>query len=239
MRQIGGRGPVWRVVRLRDMDAPADAIRIISFDAEGTLASHAFSRTIWQEAVPSLYGARQGLAYEDAAARVYAEYATIGPDRREWYDIGYWFERLGLGEPEPVIESHRALIELYPDVRPALEALDGRYQLVVASSTPLEFLRPLLRDVESSFTHVFSSTSACGRLKDADFFRWVAVQLGVTPSQIVHVGDHLVRDYESARGAGMVAFHIDRCGRSDASIRSLAELVDLLPMRETGRHVTD
>jgi len=216
------------------MDGALEDIRIISFDAEGTLASHAFSRTIWQEAVPSLYGERRGLAYEDAAAKVYAEYATIGPDRREWYDIGYWFERLGLGEPEPVIESHRVLIELYPDVRPALEALDGRYQLVVASSTPLEFLRPLLRDVESSFSHVFSSTSACGRLKDAEFFRWMCGQLDARPSEIVHVGDHPVRDYESARAAGIAAFQLDRSGRRDCSIRSLMELVHRLAGSQSG-----
>lgn len=221
------------------MDGTLNGIRIISFDAEGTLATHAFSRTIWQEAVPSLYGERRGLAYEDAAARVFAEYATIGPDRREWYDIGYWFDRLELGEPAPLIESHRVLIEFYPDVWSALEALGGRYQLVVASSTPLEFLRPLLRDVESSFTHFFSSTSSCGRLKDADFFRWVSGQLGVAPAQIVHVGDHLVRDYESARGAGMVSFHIDRCGGSDMSIRSLSELANLLAVSEAGHQVAD
>jgi 5'-nucleotidase len=217
------------------MGAKLDGIRVISFDAEGTLASHVFSRTIWQEVVPSLHGAKRGLEYQAAAEQVYAEYATIGPGRREWYDIGYWFERLNLGEPAPVIESHRALIEFYPDVRPALEALGGRFRLVVASSTPIEFLRPLLRDVESSFTRLFSSTTACGRLKDADFFRWLCGQLGVEPHQVVHVGDHLVRDYESARSAGINAFHIDRTGVSETAIRSLMDLVTLLCL-DSARH---
>jgi HAD superfamily hydrolase (TIGR01549 family) len=203
-------------------------IRIVSFDAEGTLASHRFSRTIWQEAVPDLYGRKHGLESGDAAERVYAEYAKIGPDRREWFDIGYWFRHFELGEPLPVIEEHRPLIYFYPDVLPALNALKRRFVLVVASSTPVEFLGPLLRDVEPAFTRMFSSTSACGRLKDEDFFRWMCRELGAEPSEVVHVGDHLVRDYQCASAAGLVAFHLDRSGGSDAALHSLNDLIDRL-----------
>ena len=212
------------------MDADMNRIRVISFDAEGTLASHLFSRTIWQEVVPRLYGQQQGLAFADAAERVFAEYASIGPDRKEWFDIGYWFRRLGLGEPSPVIESHRSLIHIYPDVQPVLEAVQDRFVLVVASSTPVEFLKPLLRDVEHAFAYMFSSTSACGRLKDEQFFRWLCREVDADPSEVVHVGDHLVRDYESARAAGLLAFHLDRSGASDSALHSLSDLLKCLDM---------
>lgn len=207
------------------MDNGLSRVRVVSFDAEGTLASHAFSRSIWQEVVPALYGERHGLTFGDAAERVFAEYATIGVNRPEWYDIGYWFRRFELGDPGPVFERHRSLIEFYPEVPHVLEALGGRYVLVVASSTPLEFLGPLLRDVQHCFAHVFSSTSLCGRLKDAGFFRWVCEQVGVEPDEVVHVGDHLQRDYVSAREAGITAFYLDRSGQSDAAIRSLTDLL--------------
>lgn len=216
------------------MSTGQQRIRVVSFDAEGTLASHAFSRRIWQEVVPALYGELHGLEFEEAAERVFAEYATIGPGRPEWYDIGYWFRRLGLGEAGPVIESQRSLIEFYPDVQPVLEALRGRFLLVVASSTPLEFLRPLLRDVEQSFCRMFSSTSSCGRLKDADFFRWLSSEIGCEPSEIAHVGDHVVRDFEASAAAGLVSFYLDRTGRSDSALRNLTELLPhLCPGEET------
>ena len=213
---------------MTSMSSESQRIRVVSFDAEGTLATHRFSRTIWQEAVPGLYGEKHGLDVGDAAERVYAEYAKVGPERREWFDIGYWFRHFGLGDPSPVIEAHRALIHVYPDVFPALEALKDRFVLVVASSTPVEFLRPLLRDIEPAFARLFSSTSACGKLKDEAFFRWMCREVGADPSEVAHIGDHLIRDYESARAAGLVSFHLDRSGESGASFHSLEDLVTYL-----------
>lgn len=210
------------------VDEGLSRVRVLSLDAEGTLASHAFSRAIWQEVVPALYGQRHGLPFDQAAERVFTEYASIGPHRPEWYNIGYWFRRLELGEPAPVIEEHRTLIHFYPEIQQVLALMRDRYTLVVASSTPLEFLRPLLRDVEHCFAHMFSSTSSCGRLKDAAFFRWMCNQLGVAPAEVAHVGDHLQRDYVSAREAGLVAFHLDRTGQSAAAVSSLTELLQCL-----------
>jgi FMN phosphatase YigB (HAD superfamily) len=211
-----------------------DGIRVISFDAEGTLASHAFSRSIWQEIVPTLYGQQHGLTFEDAAPQVFAQYATIGPNRQEWYDIGYWFRRLGLGEAAPVIEAHRHLIQIYDDVVPVLDALRERFTLVVASSTPLEFLSPLLRDVAPAFVRMFSSTSACGRLKDEEFFRWLCREVGADPSQTVHVGDNRLRDYEYPSAVGLRAFHLDRSGESNSALHSLRELLELPGIRPFG-----
>ena len=212
------------------MSANLRSIRVISFDAEGTLASHAFSRTIWQEVVPALYAELHGLGFETAAQRVFAEYASIGPGKREWYDIRYWFRRLKLGEPSPVIEAHRSLIEVYSDVAPVLDALKERFVLIVASSTPHEFLQPLLRDVERSFVHMFSSTSACGRLKDEEFYRWMCREVGVEPCEVAHVGDNRVRDYESASSAGLAALYLDRSGQCSSALHSLAELPEHLGM---------
>jgi len=210
------------------MNEDTRRIRVISFDVEGTLASHTFSRTIWQEVIPSLYGQKHGIATADATERVFAEYSSIGPDRPEWFDISYWFDRFGLGDPCPVFESYRPLIHIYPDVLPVLEAVKDRFTLVVASSTPQEFLGPLLRDVQHVFARVFSSTSACGRLKDEGFFRWMCAEVGVTPSEVAHVGDHMVRDFGCASAAGLRAFHLDRSGASDGALHSLSDLLACL-----------
>ncbi len=71
-------------------------IRVISFDAEGTLVEPGFSTLIWEYEIPRLYAERQGLSFGEAKRLVLEEYSRIGEDRIEWYDVGYWFKTLGL-----------------------------------------------------------------------------------------------------------------------------------------------
>jgi len=197
--------------------------RVVSFDAEGTLVSHAFSKAIWREVVPELYGRARGLSPDEAAARVFAEYESVGPEREEWYDIDYWFRRFDLGDPRPVMQQHRWRVELYPEVPAVLRSLGRRYRLVVASSTPVEFLEPLLRDVRHLLDRVFSSTSECGRLKDAAFFRWLAAEVEADPGEIAHVGANWERDYVSATAAGCTALYLDRTSPRAGALTTLLE----------------
>lgn len=203
--------------------------RIISFDVEGTLVTHHFTRYVWQSAVPRLYARRHGLTLEEAEATVLSEYLSIGMGRSEWFDIDYWLRRFGLGEPEPLIETHRPLIEYYPEVMRVLDALAGRYTLVAASSTPLRFLHYILHDIEHRFSGVFSATSRFGKTKDPEFFSWMCTELNVGAADVVHIGDSWKGDYLSASAAGMVALYLER-SRNEGS--ALGTLEDLLPLLE-------
>ena len=202
--------------------------RVISFDAEGTLATHDFSIAVWQEVVPSLYAETRGIDVQTAKQVVFAEFMRIGMRRREWFDIDYWFDKFGLGPAAPVIEANRHRIEFYPDAVPVLEKLRGKYQLVVASSTPHEFLEPLLRDVQPYFTRMFSATSEFGVVKDARFFEWMCSELQVEPSAVVHVGDSWQKDHVSSGQAGLVSFFLDREHADGSSLHSLWDLVAAL-----------
>ena len=81
-------------------------IKLISFDAEGTIVTPDFSQTIWHEAIPALYAQKTGLDFEEAKRRIVEEYGKIGDQKLEWYDIEYWFSYLGLGSPEPLSLIH-------------------------------------------------------------------------------------------------------------------------------------
>ena len=181
-----------------------------------------------QKVVPALYARKRGLGLAEATAHVFSEYESIGMQRREWYDIRYWFRRFDLGSPLPVIESLRSTIEFYPEVPTVLESLSGRFTLVVASSTPLEFLRPLLRDVQPYFLRMFSATSEHGRLKDEEFFRWLCRELDAEPSEVAHVGDSWEHDFVSSSGAGIAAYYLDRHNAANGSLGSLLDLLPLL-----------
>ena len=71
-------------------------IRIISLDMDGTLMKSRFVDKVWMEGVPSLYADKAGLDFAEAKEHVISEYARVGSDRMEWYDLLYWIDRFGL-----------------------------------------------------------------------------------------------------------------------------------------------
>jgi HAD superfamily hydrolase (TIGR01549 family) len=185
-------------------------IELVSFDAEGTLVTPDFSETIWHEAIPALYGQKRGLDLTQAKKYITEEYNKIGVHRLEWYDIEYWFSCLDLGPSEPVIRSCLGKIAHYPEVVEVLSSLAGEYRLIVASGTPLKLLECLLRDIKQYFVRIFSSISHYRQVKGPDFYLKICEEMGVEPSQVIHVGDNWQFDFLNARQAGINAFHIDR-----------------------------
>jgi FMN phosphatase YigB (HAD superfamily) len=187
-------------------------IELISFDAEGTLVTPDFSEAIWHEAIPALYAQKKGIDPVEAKMRIAEEYSRIGDQRLEWYDIEYWFSYLGLGSSEPVIQSCLGKIAYYPEVTEVLSCLASEYRLIVASRTPLELLYCLLRDIKSYFVRIFSSISHYREVKSPDFYLKVCGEMGVKPSQVIHVGDNWQFDFLNAQQAGINALYIDRSG---------------------------
>lgn len=199
-------------------------IKVISFDAEGTLMTPDFSHTVWHEAMPALYAQKNGIELDLARRIVAAEYDKISDQRLEWYDINYWFRHLGLGSPELVIQSCHNKLRYYPEVREVLSSLAIKYKLIIASGTPLELLDPLLEGISSYFIRVFSSISHYKQLKTPDFYLQVCQAMSVEPDELVHVGDNWQFDFLNSRQVGIHAFHVDRSGRNHESLVDLTHL---------------
>ena len=68
-----------------------DNIKVVSFDLEGTLVTPDFSQAVWHEGIPSLYANQNGIDFKRAKDIVLREYHKMGDQRKEWYDIKYWF----------------------------------------------------------------------------------------------------------------------------------------------------
>jgi len=203
-------------------------IKVISFDAEGTLVTPDFSQTIWHEAIPALYAQKEGIDPAQAKRIIAEEYNKIGEQRLEWYDMIYWFRCLGLGSPEPVIQSCLDKARYYPEVNEVLSSLNSKYQLVVASGTPIELLHYLLQDVEHYFAHIFSSISHYRQVKSPEFYLAICQEMGVEPSQVVHVGDNWQFDFLNSKQTGIHAFYLDRSGGNhQESINNLTQLKHL------------
>ncbi len=200
-------------------------IKVISFDAEGTLVTPDFSQVIWHEAIPALYAQKKGIGLAPAKRIIAEEYDKIGDQRLEWYDIRYWFKFLDLGAPEPVIQACLDKASCYPEVSEVLSSLSGKYELIVASGTALELLDYLLRDLKPYFVHIFSSISQYQQVKSPAFYLGICQAMNVKPAEVVHVGDNWQFDFLNSRQVGIHAFHLDRSGKNHQE--SLSELTQL------------
>jgi len=205
-------------------------VKVVSFDADGTLVTPDFSQAVWYEGVPSLYARRNGISFKEAKAFVEKEYRSVGDHRIEWYDIKYWLQRFGLGPPlaghQQILEDYRHRVSCYPEVTQALSSLSKDYTLIVVSCSTREFLPYLLDGIEGYFDRIFSTVSDYGQIKTPEFYLEVCRQMGVSPREIAHVGDLWEQDFLAAKEAGLMAFHLDRKGerKDGSSLRSLGEL---------------
>jgi putative hydrolase of the HAD superfamily len=187
-----------------------DQVRVISFDADGTLVTPYFTDAIWHEAIPARYAQKWGLSLEEARSRVLKEYQEVGEQRMEWYDIRYWFRRFGFSDHEGLLQSYRHMIALYPEVTQTLSALSSRYQLIVASGAARDFLDLLLDGVQGHFVRVFSSISDHQSVKTPEFYLEICRAMDIEPQEMIHVGDSWDFDFINSQQVGIGAFYLDR-----------------------------
>ncbi len=200
-------------------------IKVVSFDAEGTLVTPDFSEAVWKRAIPALYAEKSGLEFEQARRSMISKYDEVGDQRIEWYNIRYWFDLLDLGDPEPVIEGCLDKANCYPEVNGVLSSLKGKYQMVVSSGTPIEFLDHLLRDINPFFSHIFSSTSHYQQVKCPEFYLAICQQLNVEPDEVVHIGDSYQFDFLTPQQIGINAFYLNRSGQAqNGALTNLSQL---------------
>lgn len=201
-------------------------VKIVSFDVEGTLVTPDFSYAVWFEAIPQRYAEKNGLDIERARKVVEQEYLKVGDQRLEWYDIGYWFDKLGLGSPAPVMKQCESSVRYYPEVKEVLGSLRGKYRLVVASGSSGDFLRHLLKGIRPYFWRIHSSITDYKQLKTTEFYAQICREMGVESGQVVHVGDNWQFDVVAPGEVGIRAFHLDR-KRKTGDRNSLASLLEL------------
>ncbi len=210
------------------------------------------------------------IAFEEYGVKVEVE-ALHGALRRAYHHGGYGFEAgfeatedtsfartmeidsaaladLGL---EPMPEAFfRRLSELFmltanwhvfPDVAPALAALQGRGLVVGAVSNWVWQLPELLHalDLVKQFDFIAASSRVGFEKPHPEIFQWALDQAKVRPDEAIHVGDHLDADVAGAQGVGIHAVLIDRRERfTDADvregiplIRTLTELIPIIDAR--------
>lgn len=126
----------------------------------------------------------------------------------------------------------RNAVELFAEVRPALERLARRYTLASLSNGNADVRLIGLDDV---FHFSLNAIEAGAAKPDPLMFELACQRLAVLPEQVVHVGDDPEHDIQGAANAGMRTVWVNRFGRSwpggpraDAEIRDLTALEAVL-----------
>jgi HAD superfamily hydrolase (TIGR01549 family) len=126
--------------------------------------------------------------------------------------------------------------DLQPDVRPALEALSGRYRLGVLANQQRWVRDVLARDGLARFFEVWAVSAEVGSEKpDPAIFEHALAEAGSPAERYAMVGDRLDNDIVAARRHGLKGIWLLRgeapdeptpqqLAQADASVRSLQEL---------------
>lgn len=204
--------------------------KVISFDLDGTLVQGKFGDMVWHHGIPGKYAEKYGVRFEDAQRLILKEYEIIGDTNLLWYDVEYWIAKFGLPlSAHELLDAYVMHIELTPHALEVLHRLKARYRLVLASNASRIFVEKELAHagLANYFEYVVSATSDLGMVKKEErFYHRLATSLGVSPGDLIHVGDHPVFDYEVPRSLGIECYHYNPSGKSNGNvINDLRELL--------------
>ena len=215
------------------MDEYPHTIKAISFDLDDTLLEEDYDKFIWYVALPKLYSQQKGVRFEDALRFVLEEYNKV-PARGEWYNVSYWLDRFKLNaDRKEFMMKYAHYIRVFPDSKPTLSVLKGKYKLILTTNSSREFIDVKLEatGLEGYFNHVFSATTDFVRSKTgANVFARIAKIVKLEPEEILHVGNHKDFDYDKPKSIGMNAMLIDRSRKETGPdvIHDLRELLKRL-----------
>lgn len=205
--------------------------KMVSFDLDGTITDISFADSVWLEGIPRSFADKNGVSLEDAKRRVMGEYAKVGRDRLEWYDLRYWIGKLCLDvRPEELLDSFQHRIRIYPEVVEVLEEFSSKgFRLIVVSNARREFVDLELHktNIARYFEQIYSATSDFGLIKNkVELYRRVCKICDVSPNEVIHVGDDHSFDFEVPSRLGINSFYLDRTGKKSGEyvVHNLKEL---------------
>jgi putative hydrolase of the HAD superfamily len=132
--------------------------------------------------------------------------------RRALIKQGVEDDRLARQLAEHLMVERRRTHQVFPDARPALEELRGRYRLGLITNGAPDVQRAKLdgSGLERYFESVLVSGEVGFGKPDARIFELALEQLAVAAGEAVMVGDSVRRDVEGALAAGIGAVWITR-----------------------------
>ena len=228
------------------MSGSPSRIRLVTFDVGGTLIHpHPSVGAVYAEVLTRRGFACEGRDVDRAFEASWSAAASAVPPSTERYsrspegERGYWrdllidtVKRLGgaeapAGAAEELFErfSHADTWSLFPDVLPTLEALARRGMPMAVISNWDSRLPGLLRDLglRRYFGPLLVSALEACEKPDARIFHRAARRAGVSPGEVLHVGDREREDIQGALQAGCLALKVSRNVGTDRGLEAVLD----------------
>ena len=224
---------------------PAHTIRVITFDADGTIWDF---QTTMREALAASLREIQDLYPEQASEitvddlmthRQEAEVAfrgqTMSMEALRFAAFVRTLDTIGVRDEQVARDLSRAYLDrryanarIYDDALPTLDLLGQHFSLGLVTNGNSY---PEKLGLADRFTFTVVAQDHDVAKPDQGFFDLAVEQAKVLPEEILHVGDSLINDVRPARRAGMHVVWLNREGeepptglQSTATIYSLLEL---------------
>ena len=217
---------------------------MVFFDIGGVMYDDSIYARSWMRALRECGAGFTDQEFDDAYASARA--AQSGSFRR-------LLTRRFLGEEAdlPTVEAVAAkywaypATALYPDVKPCLDAMAGRYRLGVIANQPTSVRGAMDRDGLSAYFEVWGVSDDLGLQKpDPRLFAHVLYLAGVSPARTVMIGDRLDYDVLPAKTAGMRAIWVlrgeapdeptqEQLAEPDGHVQTLDEVPEMLGLWAT------
>ena len=132
-----------------------------------------------------------------------------------------------------IFHEARQQVTLFDDVKPVLDKLNERYQLVSVTNGNASTIKT---GVDHWFDFALNSETVGKQKSEPDIYLQVQKLAQVSAQQMVHIGDHPLQDVSGAKSAGVHAIWLNRQKQDwpleacepDATIATLHELPDAI-----------
>lgn len=182
-------------------------ISCLSLDLQGTLSKVDFSDNFWLELLPQAYAKRHAIGLAEAKKRLRREFSEAGKYDIRYYDDSYWVARLGFDTLQ-LIEAGTLRPELDEALFNLIELLD--IPKIIVSTTTNTFINYELGDKKQLFVSTYSCVDDFNvGGKTPEVFRMIAAAQGISPNNILHIGDNSEMDVLNAERAGVQALLYD------------------------------
>lgn len=143
------------------------------------------------------------------------------------------YGELYVDEAFAVFIEARNEVTLFPEARPALEALSEHYSIIAVTNGNADLEKIGIREL---FDDVISAATVGAAKPERLIFDMAVKAGGASADQTLHVGDHPLYDVQGARDAGLRAIWVNRHGDDwpdeyhspDGEVQHVGELRDLL-----------
>ena len=163
------------------------------FDMDGVVLDNTYDNNFWQNQIPSVLSSKKNISFDDAK-RLAIQIFNYKKNSKDWYDIDYWSNMLGINiEEQKRAEESYEKIKLYDGAIECLKELKRSYQMILITNAHRKTLRIKLEkyDLSPYFDEMICSHELNYVKEDLQLWHILRVKFNLDYNKTVLVEDTL------------------------------------------------